>query len=240
MSIEINSLETKRFGITAARVTDPFADLKEINRAARAQDVQMLTLRIDTGALARVHHLEDDGYRLMDTLVYYSRSLSDLPAPAANPEGETIRPATPEDASAVAAVARASFANYFGHYHADPRLSGKAADEAYVEWATKSVESCDAVSPVYVAESRGRIVAFLTTRIGPQGECEIPLNGVHPEAQGAGMYGRILEQGMKAMKEVGCDRVVVSTQINNIAVQRAWGRRGFRMIRSSYTLHKWF
>ena len=34
--------------------------------------------------------------------------------------------------------------------------------------------------------------------------------------------------------------MIVSTQINNYTVQRAWVRLGFLHYRSFYTLHKWF
>lgn len=236
--IEINALESARFGIVAARLTDPQAPLAEVNAAARAQGVQMITARLPTSDLARVQALEADGYRLMDALVYHVHDLGhDLPPPGEDPPGQVIRPATPADAPAVAEVARASFAGYFGHYHADPRLSSQAADAAYVDWAARSIAATDATTPALVLETAAGLAAFLTTRLDL---CEIVLVGVHPAAQGGGVYGRLIDRGLRLLQGAGCPRVVVSTQITNIAVQRAWARRGFRPDRSLYTLHKWF
>lgn len=237
MPIELNPLEAARFGIVAARLTDPKAPLAQVNQAARRQGVQMITARVDSRDLHRVQALEEDGYRLMDTLVYYERDLADLPAPPDSPPQERIRPARPEDAEAVADIARAAFAGYYGHYHSDPRLSSEAADAAYTEWAQTSIARTDATSPALVAEHAGRPVAFLTSRLDL---AEIVLMGVRPEAQGGGIYGRLLDHGLGILRAGGCARAVVSTQVTNIAVQRAWCRRGFRLTRSLYTLHKWF
>jgi hypothetical protein len=38
----------------------------------------------------------------------------------------------------------------------------------------------------------------------------------------------------------GRTRMVVSTQITNLAVQKVWARLGFEPSSSYYTLHRWF
>jgi len=248
MVIEPNALETARFGIACARVTDPSAPLDEINAAAAETGARMLVVRLPSEDLARVQRLEADGFRLMDTLVYYGRTLADLPDPAPEPlpapGDETIRPGTPQDTEAVGAIAAAAFAGYGGHYHADPRLSDDAADAAYVDWA----ETCArgggaAATPMLLAETAwGQALGFLSLRLGetePQA-ADIVLNAVHPEAQGQGIYGRLLDRGLALCGAAGQARVTVSTQLPNLPVQRAWVRRCFRLERSLYTLHKWF
>ncbi len=241
MTLELNTLETSRFGIVSAHLTDPAAPLPEVNAAAAGQGVRMIVARVPTTDLARVQALEADGYRLMDTLVWYGRDLTDLPDPAPSPEDEVLRLATPEDLSAVAEVSACSFRGYFGHYHADMRLDDAAADDVYVDWASRSTAACANLrTPVLVAEQGGRIVAFSTLRLNSDTEIEIVLNGVHPDVQRGGLYGRMIDRGMQCGIELGCTRVTLSTQIINIPVQRAWARRGFRLENSLYTLHKWF
>ncbi|TCP39525.1 GNAT family N-acetyltransferase [Rhodovulum marinum] len=239
MPIELNDLETARFGIVAARVTDAQASPAEIEAAARDRGVQMLTARVDVGDLPRVHALEEAGYRLMDTLVYYARGLDGVADRAPSPAGEILRPATAADAPAVGQVARAAFAGYLGHYHADPRLGAAAADAAYVEWAETSVQTVGPRRPALVALQADRVVGFLTLRRNSDTEIEIVLNAVHPEAQRQGLYGRLVEHGMAAGRAAGCTRVIVSTQINNVAVQKVWARQGFCMSHGLYTFHKW-
>ena len=237
MPVEINAQESARFGIVAARLTDPAAPLAQVNEAARALAVQMITIRVDSNELLRVQELEEDGYRLMDTLVYYGRNLADPLKPSFAPANEIIRNATPNDTEAVARVALAAFTAFLGHYHADVRLSATAADAVYVEWAVNSVAHCTDSRPVLVALVDGRIVGFLTLNLD---SAEIVLNAVLPEEQGKGTYGRLIDKAIETARKAGLTQLAVSTQLNNLAPQRAWVRRGFRMQRSLYTLHKWF
>lgn len=240
MPIEVNALESKRFGITAGRVLETEASPVRINACAQALGIQMLSIRVGTDHTQRVQQLEEDGFRLMDTLVYYDRRLTGdlLPLPAV--PGEIIRLATPGDVTEVTTVSAHAFADYFGHYHADPRLSNSAADAAYVEWAKNSVAGCDASRPAYVVVQDGCIVGFMTVQLQPDRSSEIILNAVHPDVQGTGVYGRLLAWVIHALQSAGCETLRISTQINNIAVQRAWGRCGLRMSHSFYTLHKWY
>lgn len=240
MPIELNELETARFGISAARVTDPAASPRAIDRAALDAGVQMVTVRISANDLRRVHAFEEAGYRLMDTLVYYSRGLDNLPAMPPPPRGVSLRQALPEDAGAVAAVARNSFAGYMGHYHADPRLDPAAADAAYVEWAETSTARASAASPVLVAETDGVVVGFLALRSNAPDEMEVVLNAVEPALHGSGIYGSLIGKALSVARGRGCRQMVTSTQINNYPVQRVWSRLGFVHGRSLYTLHKWY
>jgi len=238
--IKFNALESERFGARIAHVTDPHVALDQVNIAAREDAIDMLTLRIDSSAIARVQDLESDGYRLMDTLVYYERALDDLPPLGPAPDTELIRLAVPDDAAAVAHVARLGFKGYSGHYHTDPRLSSEAADAAYTDWAEKSIIGCDDTAPVLVAETEGVITGFMTARFTSDTMGEAVLSAIHPQSQGGGMYGRLFAAVMKTVKELGGTRLSTSTQLNNLAVQRAWVGKGLRMSNSLYTFHKWF
>ena len=239
MPIALDAQESDRFGVVCARVIDPLAPLDQIDAAAREQAVDMLSLRLETHHITRVAALEDSGFRLMDTLVYYDTALaSDLNLPS-QPDGETIRFAVPDDAEAIGAVAQAAFSGFFGHFHADDRLQKSDATAVYVDWTRHLVRNLDAEHPVLVSERAGRPVGFLTLRRNSPEELEIVLNAVHPDDQGTGIYGSLIDAALRHAIEVGAARMIVSTQINNIAVQRAWGKRGFRMLRSLYTFHKW-
>lgn len=95
MPIERNDLETARFGVVCAHIRDAAAGPQAVEAAARAMGVQMLTLRLPTDDLARVHAYEAAGYLLMDTLVWYGRDLRDAPATRrAPPAGIGLRRAT--------------------------------------------------------------------------------------------------------------------------------------------------
>ena len=70
-------------------------------------------------------------------------------------------------------VAAASFRDYFGHYHADPRLDRAKCDETYASWAERSCVDEAVASGVLVAEHGGRVAGFLTLQARGAGEQEI-------------------------------------------------------------------
>jgi ribosomal protein S18 acetylase RimI-like enzyme len=238
--IELNALESERFGVVAAHVSDPAASVAAINAAAAALDVQMLTVRITCADHARIHAAEADGFRLMDSIVYYERSLAEPPPRPALSGDIAVRRARPDDAAAVGEVARAAFANYIGHFHADPRLDSAAADAAYVDWAKNSVLRQSERVPALVALCDGRLAGFLTLRRNRDAEYEIVLNAVHPDLQRRGLYERLLADALVTAHEAGAARIIVSTQLNNFPVQRAWAKTGFRLARALHTFHKWY
>lgn len=240
MPIELNALESDRFGIVAARLTDPAAPLDVVDAAAKAADVDLITTRVDAGDLPRIHALEAAGFRLMDTLVYYQRALGDdVVVPDAGPD-ISLRLASADDSPAVSAIAQAAFQGYFGHYHADPRLEDAAADAAYVQWAEKSVAAASSEAPVIVACDPGGPVGFLTLRQNSLEEFELVLSGIDAESQKKGLYTTLIAEGVLLSRKAGARRVITSTQVNNYGVQRVWSRMGFSHYRSLYTLHKWY
>ena len=240
MPVELNALESARFGVVAAHVRDASASLSEVNSAACALSVQMLTVRIDCSDHARIHAAEADGFRLMDSLVYYERDLAEPPPPPASSRDIIVRDARPDDAAAVGDIARAAFSNYIGHFHADPRLDRAAANDAYVDWAQSSVMRQSERDQAKVLVCDGHLAGFLTLRRNHASESEIVLNAVHPDFQRRGFYERLLAEALVTAHGAGADRIIVSTQLDNFPVQRAWTKSGFRIASALHTFHKWY
>jgi predicted acetyltransferase len=235
----LSAIDQERFGIVVAR--DPAvtaASLPGTLAFCRAHGVQMLIARCETANLAAAHEIEQAGGRLMDTLVYFARDL-DRHVPE-EPTTAIVRNLRNGEAEEVRRVATESFRDYFGHYHADERLDRKKADEAYASWAHRSCVDQDVATHVFVAEEHGRIAGFLTMLRREADEQEIVLNGVAPWAQRRGLYRALLLAALKAARGEHARRVIVSTQVTNVAVQTAWTRLGFEPMRSHYTFHVWF
>lgn len=227
----ISPLDTHRWGVLTATARDVTSDrVPELFDRARAEGVRLLIARCTTGDSATVHALERAGARLMDTRVSYLRSLEDLPAPA----DETVRTARNDDTPRVQELARLAFADYRGHYHADPRLDRRACDEAYADWAVRSCTSHAVADEVLVSEHAGRLTGFATLK-GEEGV----LFGVSPEAQGRGLYRALMIAGLHRCAARGAHRMIVATQLQNMAVQRVWSRLGFELSASQYTFHHW-
>lgn len=240
MSIVINQLETERFGVICAREEFLNSNLEDINKAAYKKAVSMVSMRVDVADIDRIHALEKDGYHLMDTLVYYGGSLENLQGLTTLLDGMVVRRASVSDKDAVSGVAQKVFRNYFGHYHADPRFDNDAADQAYVQWAENSISNVSDNTPVLIAEIKRQVVGFLTMRLNTPEEGEIVLNGVHPDHQCRGIYSSLFERSKYTLAEIGAKRAIISTQINNYAVQKVWARSGLVHEKSYYTFHKWY
>lgn len=239
MALELHELETARFGVVTAWVSDNSARIEDLDMLARSMGVQLLIARIPATDLNRVQDFEAAGYRLMDTLAYYTRDVSISPSQLTLPQGFTFREAVSLDKEEVARVAKACFAGYMGHYHADRHLDQKAADAAYVEWAQTCTEQTSPNRPVIVASFGEKIVGFLALRINSKDEMEIILNGVAPGFQGRGVYSTLAAKAISLANLHGSLRLITSTQITNYKVQKVWSQLGFFHTRSLYTLHKW-
>lgn len=238
-SIALSPLDTRRFGVqTAKAVLVAPDDLPAVLNFCRANQVALTIARCPAHGLSTVQKLEQAGFFLTDTLVYYKRDLAKSPIPDDTPQ-VTIRLVQPADQMAVGAVAAESFRGYFGHYHADPRLDRAKCDEVYVDWAVRSCVSREVAHEVLIAEANGAVVGFATLRLNNADEGEGVLFGVAPAAQGRGLYRSFMIRGLNWCREQGARHMLVSTQVTNIAVQKVWARLGFEPNHSYYTLHRW-
>ena len=234
----LSPLEEQRFGARTVRVNElERAHIPGLLAFCREHAVRLVIARTASADLEAAQAFEEAGGRLMDALVYYELDLA-RKAPAATPSSG-IRPARPEEARALADIGALSFQGYRGHYHADPRLERAACDAAYTSWVERSVLDRSVAEAVYTAEVDGRLAAFATLRRNSPEEGEGVLFGVAPWAQGRGLYAELIRAGIAWCREKACARMVVSTQVTNLAVQKVWVRQGFEPSRSYFTFHLW-
>jgi GNAT superfamily N-acetyltransferase len=242
MELRFEESERARFGYRMARLTldsecGP-ADGEKIIEMCRSSGAEMLTLRVPTEKIILVQALEALEFRFMDCLLYYECPMENLPV--AKPLTVEIREATGEDAKEVGETARVCFTNYFSHYHADARLDRVKVSEGYVDWAQRSCGDREVASCVFLPIVGGAVAGFITLRQNSPTEGEGVLNAVHPNFAGAGIYGQLINRSKQWCWDKGMERMVISTQIDNFRVQRAWSNRGFRLYKSYYTFHRWF
>ncbi len=238
--VALSAIDEARFGVRIARIHDLTPDsLEETLQFCRANSVQMLIARVLDQHIRFVQQLEDLGFRLMDTLVYYRRDLLRTPLPETQ-DAALIRAVRPNEETVVREIAAQSFQGYFGHYHADPRLDQAACDAAYISWAERSCTDRSLADEVLVAELDGQLVGFLTLRRNVPEQTEIVLNGVTPAAQGRGVYRELVSRALQQGAAWAAQEIIVSTQIVNLAPQKVWVRLGFEPYRFYYTFHKWF
>jgi GNAT superfamily N-acetyltransferase len=239
--IKLSDLDQRRFGhVTAKAEVGAGDDIEALLAECAGRQVQFLIARCSTLHLAKVQEMERHGFFLADTLVYYRKKRID-PRALQLPEGFAVRAASPADAREIEQMAARSFQGYFGHYHADPRLDKARCDEVYSSWAANSCSLGDFCSHVLLVTSSrtGEIAAFATLKRHDAAEFEGVLFGVDPAFQGKGLYAQLMDLSQQWGLDNGFVRMIVSTQVTNVAVQKAWCRQGFEPVRSCYTLHKW-
>lgn len=237
--VSFSEVDSQRFGVRVARAR---VDVKTLSHAldfCSNEKIDMLIARCSTPDLGTVQKMEAAGFQLMDTLVYYSFDLGKRSIPDDRTRAG-IRTFTLEDTPQIERVAVAAFAGYYGHYHADSLLDKNKCDEGYVSWAVRSCTSKQAADEVLVAEHERRIIGFATLRVNSPEEGEILLFGIAPEVQGTGIGGALISGAVEWGSKQQLRRLIISTQLTNIAAQKMWCRAGFEPSHSYYTLHKWF
>ena len=238
--VELLPLAKKRFGMKAGKVANVSKDsLPSIIQWCRGQGVSLLVARCATDDLPTAQAMEQEGFLLMDTLVYSSRDLLDDPVPQDNGPA-VIRAAKRDEAQRIEKIAGDTFRGFSGHWHADQRLDNATCDDIYSEWAYRTCLSQEPQCPVLVAELDQEIAGFATMRLNDPTEGEGVLSGVAPAFRRRGVHRSLMIGRLRWFQEHGAERMVISTQITNIAAQRSWLRVGFKPSHAVYTFHKWF
>jgi GNAT superfamily N-acetyltransferase len=240
LAINLSAIDEERFGVRTARVYAVTRDqLPAITEFCESKNIQFLIARCQAYELSAVQAMEQQGFILMDTLVYYTRRLANAPIPPIADQ-ITVRPVRSEEADQVGSLAAKIFRGYRGHYHADSRLDQKKCDEVYSSWAYRSCVSTEAADGVLVAEWNGLIVGFLTLRTHSSEVGEVPLYGVDPSIQGHGIGRGLVIGALRWFEARGVEKMFISTQVTNLSSQKVWVRLGFEPTLAQYTFHKWF
>jgi ribosomal protein S18 acetylase RimI-like enzyme len=218
----------------------------EVVHRASAQDAAFLLCKTTPADTAIIHALESRGFFLMDTLLNFIYDFhadrQKQGAPHA-PEGFVLRLATSSDIEALVETARASFAEHFGRFHADPRIGRGAATRIYEEW----IRSCanDWADWIVVAIHGDRIAGYSAwkkpaaldqrhgIRLG-----HFSIGAVHPDFFGRGLFTALTREGMEQLRS-STDWIEAPTHIDNHAVQRGFLRLGWRIVGAQHSFHKW-
>jgi len=228
-----------------ARIADMI--LQQAIAEAREQKYEFLMSKIYTDDVISIHALEKAGFLLVDTLLDYSVDFrkvefNKIPVPEVA-QGVKIRFAEKKDADELADLARSSFANHFGRYHSDPRLSKKEATQTYVEWMNSSLNGY--ADFFVLSEIDNRIAGLSIWKKTSTLEKNLPLRlghysigAIHPDFFGKKLFSILTYEGMKLLQpEV--DMIEGPTHINNYAVQRGYARLGWQISDARHSFHKW-
>jgi GNAT superfamily N-acetyltransferase len=234
-----SQLDSERFGVRVARAQVVPENLQRVLDFCAAEKIDLIIARCSGSDLVAAQNMEMHGFLLMDTLVYYRFDLLKRTIP--EDKGELlVRTLQSGDREQVRSVASTAFKGYRGHYHSDPRLDPRKCDEAYTSWAERSCVPKTAADEVLIAENNGEVAGFGTLRLNSTQEVEGLLFAVAPEWQGRTVCRSLMIGSLRWCHSQGAQRMVISTQVTNISMQKVWCRVGFEPSHSYYTFHKWF
>lgn len=230
--------ESARFGMSFARATVGTAAAPQVTDALHDRDEDVVVVRFDAArrdvgaALARTGRVVLPA----GTLTYWERPTSlGLLEPPTGP----LRVVGASDPGAPTAdgldrVVGDSFAAYGNHYTANPLLDPTLALAGYQEWARRSLDAPDHEVGFLLYDKD--LIGAATVEVAPD-HVEILLAGLVSSAQGRGAYRALLAWCVASAKHRGASRVIISTQADNVRVQRAWARAGFVPFAAVETVH---
>lgn len=236
MRIQPNDYNSGCFGMRMADVVDiertvSGKELQALLQDARAQGLEHLAAKIPTDDLEATNAFLSSGFYLVDTQVEYEHMLGKL-SNNARVDGFSVRFARPEDATALMDMAERSFNST--RWHSDPHLPQRLCDGYYRQWVDNCMRGY--AQHILVGEHEGEAAGFMTLRVtGADGR--IDLTAVAEAHRGKGHYRSMVQAALAWAREKGLQRILATTQINNLGSRRTWTSEGFRPGKSVYVLH---
>lgn len=231
-------LDSERFGLRILRGRADSLHAKTLANEIIAARADVCILRLPTAQSAPLAKLARWGFPLLhaDTLVHYTCDLA-RHAPAALRNADlAFSLAGADDMPALRELIAHTFRDYASHYHANPLFARARILAGYQQWAEG--HAAGAGRTLWVARRDRRIVAFAACHDdAASGDAAGILYGVAPDAAGGGLYGDLIRHTQRVARERGAQRMTVSTQVGNYAVQKVWAREGFHLFEALDTFH---
>jgi ribosomal protein S18 acetylase RimI-like enzyme len=178
--------------------------------------------------------LRGQAFVLVETALILQKTVSvNRGQGSVGPEPFCVRPARPDDADKVAALAARAFS--LDRFHSDPLIPNATADCIKARWA-RGFFHRERGDAMIVAEADGAIVGFNQLVLRHDGSLVIDLIAVAPEHRGCGIATAMVRSAEAAFD--GIERVVVETQIANKPSVAFYQAMGFRLADSKYVFHR--
>ena len=179
--------------------------------------------------------LTTSGHRVIyaDSTVYWGISVRKEPSNEI-PANIKVQRVNEEYMPQIESTIRSSFVNYRSHWLYNPRTRDIRMEDAYFEWTSNKINKSG--SSCYLMFFNDEPIGFALTEItGHFGD--ILLAGITPNFQAKGLYKYLLTQIEYDMSLEEIQQMVISTQSQNIAVQKAWTRYGLFPLMTVQTAH---
>ncbi len=240
MEIKLDKFNSEIFGIQMGNLLLSDDDLKgeppvvsDVIQSAKKAGFEHLSVKVPTPQKVFFNSLVRGGFFLTDTLLEFVYKFGRKALPAIEHKA-VLRDYEAGDIDGLMAIAKGAF-NY-DRYHSDPFLDDVLCDKYYEQWIYNSCHGF--ADKVITAVFHDEIVGFTTGKADHTQEFgRLVLSAVSGKYQGLGIYTSMIYEGVKWLQSEGFKGLLVGTQINNIAVQKAWIKLGFTAWDSEYVLH---
>lgn len=240
--------ETEQFGFSVDRLSvgmqavdgdyDQEQFKTDLQEALTASDADIRILRFPSECLGVVNSLDLPDFIAVNagSIMYWEKT----PNSSQTTDPVEVRSVEQSDGPVISEqilrLVNASFEGYLNHYSFDPFLPAGATTSAYVDWASREL----ALNPhrVFFLELDGVVSAAGIVDVvkADVDVWEVLLAGVSPDTFRKGLYSKLL-LGISEAASKNHAKLVISTQVHNIAVQRAWAKLGLRPLVSIETVH---
>ena len=198
----------------------------ELLQRCRQRNVAYLFAPVDARDVALARSLGGSGFQLIESRLYYHRSLLDF----AHPERYDTRLADENDIEPLAEVAAKSV-NPYDRFHADPLFFGEAADRLMRRWVYASI--CEGFADGVMVPNVPKPGAFLTFKTHRErwktwgrGIGQAPFGAVN--AAFRGWYMKLISEICYHLQAIGAEHFYMVSQATNKAVVRCWEKLGLR------------
>jgi hypothetical protein len=233
-----SKVESERFFMNIFREKINDIDIKSIQKEILKKKIDISIIRIPTDKTDCAIKLDIIGfpYIMADTLVYYMCDIEKyIPKKLRNVDLQ-FEICTENKINILSELIDKIFYNYSSHYKSNYFFDKKLVIEGYKEWACNFIGLADKI--VFLVKKRNNIIGFATCSWNElEKTCEGVLYGVLPELSGGGIYTDIIRFTQDYYKSKGIIKMLVSTQIQNVAVQKVWSKEGFFLFESFNTIH---
>ena len=233
----IAAVETQRFGFPVLNVqcgVEVFENFDSIGATLTEQDYGLAVVRYPSNIETIGSLLASLDLKLTstDSTVYWSSS-KEATFTAATSRVD-IQQVGADRLSDLLRTIFWSFDGYRSHWHYNPRTNHLQMAEAYSEWVTNFIDRQDIYCYVICVDNDLAGMAMVQS----SGEiAEILLAGIVPNYQSHGLYQNLISHVEHDLRQKSVKQIVISTQSQNIRVQKSWARYGLVPQMSVQTIH---
>lgn len=245
--VEEDSFNTQHFDIKMGNIAIK-SDLSEVNKDtlvsslnktiayAKEEGYKHLTFKVCTNQKEIIKCAVNQNMLIIDTLVRYVFDFSKSFLPEITHKCD-LKDCVNNDIKYLKDIARNSFK--IDRFHSDDNFPNELCDLYYDKWIENS---CDGLADkVIVAHYNNEVVGFTTGNMrSDEDYSNLVLSAVSSKYRGIGVYTSMIHEGTKWLYEKKSKinkGIVVGTQIENIAVQKAWIKLGYSIFDSQYVFH---